>query len=329
MSTDAERFVKQCQPCLVTTEAPKPNFTPLKPTTLPKAAWLLIGMDFVGPFPTGENLLVLVDYYSRYPEVEIMKHITAAALEPRLRRIFACYEVPQEIVTDNAKPFRSSRFSNLMREFGIKHRRITPRYPRANGEAERLNCSINKVVKTAIAESRDWRKAIDDWLLAFRTTPHTVTGQPPATTMFGRNVNDKLPSLQPSAPIKINRTSYRQHARNKQKGKNYHDAKKKAQHCSIKVGDQVLISSEKKGKVTLPWHANQFLVRAVKGDSVLVEDGNRQRLMRHSTAVKKLPTTAGTTTLNGPATPPETVGGQRPRRSTKRQPDYYGFNSTA
>ena len=146
--------------------------------------------------------------------------------------------------------------------------------------------------------------------------------------MFGRNVNDMLPSLQPSAPIKINRTSYRQHdARNKQKGKNYHDAKKKAQHCSIKVGDQVLIRSEKKGKVALPC-ANPFLVRAVKGDSVLVEDGNRQRLTRHSTAVKKLPTIAGTTTSNTPATPPETVGDLRPRRSTKRQPDYYGFNST-
>ena len=226
-------------------------------------------MDFVGPFPSGENLLLLVDYYSRYPEVEIMKHITAAALEPRLRRIFARYGVPQEIVTDNAKTFRSSRFSNLMREFGMKHRRITPRYPRANGEAEWLNRSINQQG----GENRNcrvtrWRKTIDDWLLAYRTTPHTVTGQPPAATMFGRNVDDKLPSLQPSAPIKINRTSYRQQdARNKQKEKNYHDAKRKAQDCSIKVGDQVLIRSEKKEKVALPWRANPFLVRAVKGDS--------------------------------------------------------------
>jgi transposase InsO family protein len=136
-------------------------------------------MDFVGPFPTGENLLVLVDYYIRYPEVEIMKHITTAALEPPLRRIFARYGVPQEIVADNAKTFRSSRFSNLMREFGIKHKKITPRYPRANGVAEQLNRSINKVVKTAIAESRDWRKAIDAWLLAYRTTPHTVSHQQP------------------------------------------------------------------------------------------------------------------------------------------------------
>ena len=232
----------------------------------------LIGMDFVGPFPTGENLLVLVDYYSRYPEVEIMKHITTAALEPRLRRIFARYGVPQEIVTDNAKTFRSSRFSNLMREFGIKHKKITARYPRANGEAERLNRSINKVVKTAIAESWDWRKAIDAWLLAYLSTPHTVTGQPPAAMMFGRNVNDKLPSLQPSAPININRRSYRRHdANNKQKGKCYHDIKRKVQPSSIKVGDQVLIRSEKKGKVALSWRANTFRVTAVKGDSILIE----------------------------------------------------------
>ena len=59
-------------------------------------------MDFVGPFPTGENLLVLVDYYSRFPEIEIMTKITAEALEPRLRRIFSRYGVPQRIVTDNA-----------------------------------------------------------------------------------------------------------------------------------------------------------------------------------------------------------------------------------
>jgi hypothetical protein len=159
-----------------------------------------------------------------------------------------------------------------MREFGIKHKKITPRYPRANGEAERLNRSINKVVKTAIAESRDWRKAIDAWMLAYLSTPHTVTGQPPAAMMFGRNVNDKLPSLQPSAPTNINRRSYRRHdANNKKKGKCYHDIKRKVQPSSIKVGDQVLIRSEKKGKVTLPWRANTFRVTAVKGDSILIE----------------------------------------------------------
>ena len=49
-----------------------------------------------------------------------------------------------------------------MTEFGIKRRKITPRYPDANGEAERLNGRMNKVVKNAIAESLDWRNVIDD-----------------------------------------------------------------------------------------------------------------------------------------------------------------------
>jgi hypothetical protein len=84
-----------------------------------------------------------------------------------------------------------------MREFGIKHKKITPRYPRANGEAERLNRSgqNNKVVKTAIAESRQWRKAIDAWLLAYRTTPHTVTGQPPAAIYDVRTKRQRQSSM--------------------------------------------------------------------------------------------------------------------------------------
>jgi hypothetical protein len=47
-----------------------------------------------------------------------------------------------------------------------------------------------------------------------------------------------------------------------------------------------------------------------------------------STAVKKVPITV-TTAPEVPTTPPETIVAQRPRRSIKRQPDYYGYSSTA
>ena len=64
----------------------------MKPTALPDAACLLIGMDLTGPLPLGEKFPVLVVYYSRHAEIEIMKSISTSALEPRLRRIFAQYE---------------------------------------------------------------------------------------------------------------------------------------------------------------------------------------------------------------------------------------------
>ena len=174
------------------------------------------------------------------------------------------------------------------------------------------------MVKTAIAESRDWRKAIDDRLLAYRTTPHSVTEKPPALMMFGRNVNDKLPSHQPSASVKINRKSYReQDAKYKLKSKRYRDTKKKIRTHSIKLGEHALIRSEKKGKVVLPWHRTTFRVNAVKGDSLIVEGGNH-RLMRHSTAVKKVP---AITTKAHPASPPATSTQERTRRLNQRQPE--------
>ena len=169
MSSQADKFVQLCQLCLLASSTATQT-TLLKPTPLPEAVWLLVSVDFVGPFPTGENLLVCIDYYSRYPDVEIMKTITTAALEPSLRRIFARYGIPKEIVTDNAQTFCSASFAHLMDEFGIKHRRITPNYPRVNGEVERVNRSINKVVKTAIADGRNWRSALDEWLLAYRNS---------------------------------------------------------------------------------------------------------------------------------------------------------------
>jgi hypothetical protein len=38
---------------------PKPE--PLNMTPLPKAPWCEIAIDFVGPFPSGEVLLVVID----------------------------------------------------------------------------------------------------------------------------------------------------------------------------------------------------------------------------------------------------------------------------
>ena len=46
---------------------------PLQMTTLPPKPWHTVNVDFCGPFPTGEYLLVVMDVYSRFPEVEIMR----------------------------------------------------------------------------------------------------------------------------------------------------------------------------------------------------------------------------------------------------------------
>lgn len=45
---------------------------PLKCTKSPPGPWQDVAVDLMGPMPTGESLLVVVDYYSRYYEFVIM-----------------------------------------------------------------------------------------------------------------------------------------------------------------------------------------------------------------------------------------------------------------
>ena len=47
---------------------------------LPPEVWHTLHMDFCGPFPTGEYLFVVIDAYSRFPEVEIAHSTSASAI---------------------------------------------------------------------------------------------------------------------------------------------------------------------------------------------------------------------------------------------------------
>ena len=52
-----------------------------------------------------------------------------------------------------------------------------------------------KRIKIARAEKKDWKKEIQTYLLAYRSTPHTVTGKSPAELIFGRQIKTKPPQI--------------------------------------------------------------------------------------------------------------------------------------
>lgn len=58
-------------------------------------------MDFLRPLPIGEEILVLVDYYSKFYDLEVMQKTTIKALVARLEIIFAHFEYPNVAVCDN------------------------------------------------------------------------------------------------------------------------------------------------------------------------------------------------------------------------------------
>ncbi|XP_030834448.1 uncharacterized protein K02A2.6-like [Strongylocentrotus purpuratus] len=127
---------------------------------LPTGPWVDVAVGFLGPLPTGESILVVVDYYSRYYEYAIMKSTTEEKTVKALAEIFGRHGLPVTLYSDNGPQFISEVFAEYMNITGIHHHRVTPKWPQANGEVERQNQSIVKRLRIAQAEGKDWREAL-------------------------------------------------------------------------------------------------------------------------------------------------------------------------
>ena len=286
MKSEVELFVAGCHNCQVVGALPLP--TPLQMTDIPERSWLMVGCDLCGPFPSGESLLVCVDYHSRYPEVEIVRSVKTATINNRLRKMFCRYGPPEVLVTDNGPQFISSEFKALMQEFNIKHRRVTPYHPIANGEVERFNRSLKKCIQTAISEGMDWRVVLQNFLLNYRTTPHSTTGVSPADLFFGRRIRDKLPSSPTAQSCSGTKPAVQiRDSVKKQKMKNYADEKRRAASHNILVGQQVLVTNNTRhrNKYTPRWDTSPGMVTGVKGNSIFLTHKGKN-IMRSSSQVK-------------------------------------------
>ena len=58
--------------------------SPVKPTPMPQRPWEDLALDILGPLPSGENLLVLVDYHSRWIEVDVVRATSSKIIIQRL-----------------------------------------------------------------------------------------------------------------------------------------------------------------------------------------------------------------------------------------------------
>ena len=94
-----ETMIHECLPWQATT--PEERREPLNMSELPEGPWQHVSMDFCGPLPTGEYLLVIVDEYSRYPVVEVVNSTSAKTVLPFVDKLFSMFGVPVSVKTYN------------------------------------------------------------------------------------------------------------------------------------------------------------------------------------------------------------------------------------
>lgn len=189
-----EKYVKSCHSCQIVNG--RTHSKPLVPTPLPTGPRQDIAINFMCPLPPGHYVFVAVDYLSRFYEIEVMKDTSTEKLIHSLETKFCQHDLPHTITSDNGPQFHYELFKQYMGKNKIGHRHSTPLHPAANWEVKRQNRSLLKRIKIANVESKDWISEIRTHLMAYRTTPHSVTGVSPGELMYGMKLRTKLPQVE-------------------------------------------------------------------------------------------------------------------------------------
>ena len=248
-----EDKVKKCIPCQAATTENTERPEPLKMTPLPSSPWKEVAVDFIGPYASREYLLVVVDEYSRYPEVEVVSSTSAKATIPKLVAIFARQGTPDVVKTDNGPPFHGNEFAKFASYLGFSHRRVTPLWPRANGEVERLNRTLGKVIRTAETEGVSWKQHLQKFLRQYRATPHSTTRTSPSEALNSRKLKCELPEFQSPIHAHHHDNFMRERdAKQKLKMKMRTDTLLHAKPSNLQPGDTVLVRQPK--KPSIPHH---------------------------------------------------------------------------
>ena len=181
ISKHIANFVSNCAVCLKNRSERK---EPLIPTEFPSNAWQKVGSDIFEH--ASRTYALVVDYYSRWIEIREMKGYTTEHLVNCLKSIFACQGIPETVISDNGPQYNSEEFRKFAQIYSFKHETSSPRFPQANGEAERAV----RTVKNLMRKNPDPYMA----LLAYRTAP-LINGKAPCQLLMNRMLQTRIPVI--------------------------------------------------------------------------------------------------------------------------------------
>ena len=124
----------------------------------------------------GHTLLAIADYYSNFIEVARLNSVTSRSVIKEMKDVFARYDIPDALVTDNGAQFASAEFAVFAETWSFEHHTSSPRYPQSNGKAENAVETVKRLFTKCKASGQSEYLALLDW----RNTPTEGVGTGPA-----------------------------------------------------------------------------------------------------------------------------------------------------
>ena len=201
MSTEIKDHIQKCDVCLA--HRSSPGKEPILQHEIPEWPWAKIGMDLCEFHD--QTLLVIVDYYSNFIEVDRVNRTTTSGVTKLLKSMFSRYGVPDQIVSDNGPQFASAEFAKFGKQWGFQHVTSSLRYPQSNRKAENAVKTIKTLFSKCRASGQSEYLALLDW----RNMPSEGMETSPAQRFLGRCCRTLLPTgeslLTPNYPTQADK----------------------------------------------------------------------------------------------------------------------------
>ncbi|CAB3239859.1 unnamed protein product [Arctia plantaginis] len=188
---DIERMCAACKTCSLTADMPPKSI--IVPWSWPREPFERINIDFFSH--SNNTYLILVDGHSKWIEVIHMTTTTASNTINKLKEIFSRFGLPKKLVSDNGPPFTSNEFTDFLKKNGIKHVTSAPYHPSSNGEAENAVRTVKRALKKADVLRVPLHTFLQRFLMDYRNTVHSTTGETPSKLLLGRNLRTRLDLL--------------------------------------------------------------------------------------------------------------------------------------
>lgn len=157
-----------------------------------------LSTDYLGPLPVtprgNRYILLATCNFTKWVEIIAVPDQSAVTCANKLLNEVICrFGSPLTLHSDLGRNYESSVLSELCKLLEIKKTRTSVRNPRCNGQVERFNRSVLRMIKAYLCgEQENWDLNLGCLAAAYRACPHESTGLTPNLLMLGREV--RIPS---------------------------------------------------------------------------------------------------------------------------------------
>lgn len=264
MAKDISEYVERCKVCqkLQKSNAKEPMI--VKP--VPTKPWEIVASDlftFVR-----DNYLLIVDSYSGFFDIQKLVDNTSKEVISVLKSWFTIHGIPKVLESDNGPHYSSKVFADFSKDWNFEHRTSSPKFPQANGLAERFVQTAKNMLYKCLMDKSDINLA----LLNYRNTPRNENLGSPAQRLMNRRLRSSFPTHDKRLEPRVVKNVGNQLKEIRDRQKMYFDKSTKAAP-KVNVGDDVRLKLGHRN-----WTGARIISSTDKPRSVLVEtDGKIYR----------------------------------------------------